>query len=130
MQAIDLKLPPEITSWLFEGGTAWIEPLDPQPQNTPLETKYSPGSIVCLVNEKKLEAKIKTISTLRIKESNWQIIAQTGFPEVLEDSLSLLEKKYLAESFYNQFEKNFPGKLKKNPWVYFITVENIEITSK
>ena len=41
------------------------------------------------------------------------------------ESIAILE--YLAESFYNQFEKIFSIEFKKNPWVYFITVEDTEV---
>jgi|TARA_B110000438_G_C15468519_1_gene502057 hypothetical protein len=54
MQEINLNLPPEIASWLFEGGTAWrIELIDPHPKNTPLIAKYSSGSIVTIIGDKK-----------------------------------------------------------------------------
>jgi hypothetical protein len=129
MQEFHLNLPPEIASWLLTGGSAWLEPLSPQPKGSPQEEKYPPGSTVFIAADKKWEAKVKTISTFRIKESSWQVIAQTGFPEILSEGLSLIEKKYLTESFYNQFEKSFSVKLKKNPWVYFITVEGIKITA-
>lgn len=70
MQEFDLNLPQEITSWLFSGGTAWLEPLSPQPKNTPQGEKYSPGSTVYIAEDKRWEAKAKTISTFGIKESS------------------------------------------------------------
>ncbi len=128
MQKVYLNLPASITSWLFEGGTAWLEPLAHQTKDKPTEVKYSDGTLVCIDGDKKWQAIVKATSSFRIKESDWEVIALTGFPEILEESLSLLEKKYLTESFYNQFDKNFPGKLEKNVWVHFITVENVKIT--
>ncbi len=128
MQEINLNLPPNIVSWLLEGGTAWLEPVIPQPKDEPSEVKYPEGKLVRIDSDKKWQATVETITSFRIKDSNWEVIALTGFPEILEESLSLLEKKYLTESFYNQFEKNFPGKLKKNVWVYYITVKDIKIT--
>ena len=129
MEEVYLDLPSLVTTWLLEGGTAWLEPFGPQPKKIPPKLKYSPGTIVHFESNRKWKAQVKTVSCLRIKDSGWEIIAKTGFPEILNESLSLIEKKYLTESFYNQFEEIYPGSLKKNPWVYFITIKDIKTTA-